>query len=312
MKLGMRTAAAASVAAVLCRLLLLRAEADDLRAFISERDAFDAAEDARVLPSRSQPPLGWLTAYALLYAERPAKVVAPRVSRLTTHAFRLLRRAGQPFVVPFEAADDLVAAEVSLDSLRSTFPANGSQLGDWFQHISDDRPFDETSIVPVAQELGSEVSALLGVRAQPLLGLGAPSLQPPHLWLGVSSYHTPTHMDDADNLVLLLSGSKQFWISPPTSWPALQSRCVANQCWASLRNPTDTASLDEEVESAGATLTVRELLRRVQASNLTLRAGEALYLPAGWWHCVHNLGGPTVMVNVWTKGAERVAVNRHS
>ena len=49
------------------------------------------------------------------------------------------------------------------------------------------------------------------------------------------------------------------------------------------------------------------VLRRVQAVNLTLSAGELLYLPAGWFHCVANLE-PTVMVNVWTRGQERVGV----
>jgi len=32
-----------------------------------------------------------------------------------------------------------------------------------------------------------------------------------------------------------------------------------------------------------------------------------LYLPAGWWHHIENLG-PTIMVNMWTLGCENVAI----
>ena len=71
--------AVAVCVAVLFRLLL-RFQADGLhiRAFVSERErsAFEASDDVAVLPSRTQPPFGWLTAYALLYAQRPAKVVS--------------------------------------------------------------------------------------------------------------------------------------------------------------------------------------------------------------------------------------------
>lgn len=162
-------------------------------------------------------------------------------------------------------------------------------------------PFDQAHWIPVAQKiLNSELERrLLGV-GRPLLGLDDASLEPPKLWFGVTSYYTPTHADPADNLVLQISGQKRVWLSPPTSYGALQPTCVAEQCWAN-------ATFGAFARSAGASTPVAEVLRRVQAVNLTLSAGELLYLPAGWFHCVANLE-PTVMVNVWTRGQERVGV----
>eukprot|EP00966_Prymnesium_polylepis_P225115 5206635-Prymnesium_polylepis.2 len=123
--------------------------------------------------------------------------------------------------------------------------------------------------------MSSAAESLLGLR-RPLLGLEADAVQQPHLWLGVSSYCTPTHCDDADNLILLLCGSKRLWITPPNSRAILQPTCIAQQCWANLLNPTDNHARDDVVESNG------------------------------WFHFVQNLE-PTVMVNVWTAGRDRVA-----
>jgi hypothetical protein len=196
------------------------------------------------------------------------------------------RQAGQPAVFEFAAAGlppppSLVAlharfaraadSEASLQRTEGT--ASAHDVGRWLDHIRHDLPFDERRVVPVAQQVGPEVASLLGV-AHPRLP-GVP-LQPPRLWLGVSSYHTPAHADDADNFVLMMSGAKTFWCSPPTSWAALRPRCIAEQCWASV-----------------------DYAEAVPVTNLTVRAGEILYLPAGWFHRVTNLG-PTVMVNFWT------------
>ena len=39
-------------------------------------------------------------------------------------------------------------------------------------------------------------------------------------------------------------------------------------------------------------------LRSVRMFIVDLTPGELLYLPAGWGHCVHNIGH-SVMVNFW-------------
>mmetsp|Transcript_33038 Transcript_33038/g.52997 ORF Transcript_33038/g.52997 Transcript_33038/m.52997 type:complete len:108 (-) Transcript_33038:709-1032(-) len=50
-----------------------------------------------------------------------------------------------------------------------------------------------------------------------------------------------------------------------------------------------------------------EMKNKLNAVGIELKAGEMLYLPAGWWHHIENLG-PTVMVNFWTLGCENIHV----
>jgi len=232
----------------------------------------------------------------------------PRIAWLTPERFRHIRAVGQPVVVPFSVAN--LSVPTSLAEIQRRF-AMGAPHGmsldvdAWLNHIRSDGPFDASLTLPVAQPMSSAAESLLGLR-RPLLGLEADAVQQPHLWLGVSSYCTPTHCDDADNLILLLCGSKRLWITPPNSRAILQPTCIAQQCWANLLNPTDNHARDDVVESNGENVTVAAVLKGVQALNLTLRAGEILYLPAGWFHFVQNLE-PTVMVNVWTAGRDRVA-----
>ena len=123
------------------------------------------------------------------------------------------------------------------------------------------------------------------------------------LWLGTSTYETPLHLDKADNFIVMLAGEKALRLAPPTAWRDLEPRCGGEQCWAfGSASASANASAGLDAESSGA-------LRRVPFCNVTLRAGEILYLPAGWFHQVANRG-PTVMLNLWTKGAHRMAVER--
>ena len=255
------------------------------------------------------------------------RVCAPRVAddvRLTPQKFAELRRDGQPIIIPFRSAG-IPIAPTSLDRLRERFPPVTRQLGRtlpdigvWLEHISADLPFDLERKIPVAQAMGpAECELLLGGQ-QPLRGLTPSSFQPAKLWLGVSSYFTPIHSDPADNFVLMLSGTKNFWISPPDSHTALHPRCVCiypahtrcaeEQCWASVQKPLENAPpatiSEDNDDSAG-----RDLMRSIPAANLTLRASEMLYLPAGWFHYVRN-EGPTVMVNFWANGIDRAAAVR--
>ena len=227
---------------------------------------------------------------------------------LTRERFQQIRAVGQPVVVPSSAAN--LSVPTSLADVHRRFVVGGPHgmsidVVAWLNHIREDRPFDASLTLPVAQPMSSAAETLVGLR-RPLLGLDGDALQQPNLWLGVSSYYTPTHYDDADNLIILLCGSKRLWISPPSSRAVLQPTCIAQQCWANLLNPVDDHARDDVVESSGENVTVAEVLAGLQASNLTLRAGEILYLPAGWFHFVRNLE-PTVMINVWTAGRERVA-----
>lgn len=85
------------------------------------------------------------------------------------------------------------------------------------------------------------------------------------LWLGPAGTTTTLHRDSYDILFCQLHGAKRWRLIPPTD-AALLARVSAPY----------TTLAPEEVEGA----LVKEVL---------VEAGQALFVPAGWWHHVHAL-----------------------
>ncbi|KAH9249803.1 hypothetical protein BASA81_012398 [Batrachochytrium salamandrivorans] len=120
------------------------------------------------------------------------------------------------------------------------------------------------------------------------------------LWFGSSSLtsDTPLHHDGGDNFLTMITGTKLISLVPPSDWRLLNPRCGKEGsktkpnageglCFSTTtKDPTDTR------ESAS------DLLRVLNVITFELKQGEILYLPAGWFHAVKNLG-PTVMINNW-------------
>ena len=96
---------------------------------------------------------------------------------------------------------------------------------------------------------------------------------------------------------MMISGVKRWFIAPVTDWRELRPiRCEADHqslCWASVPYPL----ADDLDDRAKATLA------RLNSIVIDLKPGDSLYLPAGWFHFIKNLG-PTVMLNHWTYGCE--------
>ena len=229
-----------------------------------------------------------------------------RVSgRITPRDFSRVRAAGQPTIVPFASLRHLgfTTKQLSFEALRTKFPLSEQSqrsfvrsgymretdapldLGLAIHHISRDSPIVKEGAhanVPIAHKITEELRMALGVeRPEGLMPNAA--FQKPTLWFGVSSYQTPTHADSADNVAMLLTGRKRFWLSPPTSWRALRPSCKGEHCYANVMHPVNASTYGERVRSAdGGESTVADVLQRVQATEITLRAGELLYLPAGW------------------------------
>ena len=109
------------------------------------------------------------------------------------------------------------------------------------------------------------------------------------------------HFDQVDNLYLQLAGTKRFRIFPPGQTGALYP-----YPW---HHPLDrSAQVDVRTAALGGDGARRELerfprLAGARGSEVTLRPGELLFLPAYWWHEVLTDGVPsgelTVSVNFW-------------
>ncbi|KAH9936956.1 Clavaminate synthase-like protein [Amylocystis lapponica] len=140
-----------------------------------------------------------------------------------------------------------------------------------------------------------------------------------NLWIGDSSSVTSIHSDPYENIYTVVRGAKHFTLLPPTEGWCLQERTYPHATYT--RSPT-TAQL-ALVPSPPSTPAVRwssimdptapgALPPDAHPIHITVRAGETLYLPAGWWHYVRQTG-LTIAVNYWydmeTRGMSWVWLN---
>jgi ribosomal protein L16 Arg81 hydroxylase len=99
------------------------------------------------------------------------------------------------------------------------------------------------------------------------------------LWLGPAGTFTPLHHDTTDILFCQVYGQKRLWLVSPLETSLLRD---LRGMWAGAT----LAELRERPEHAGMVV-----------FEVTLSAGEALYLPAGWWHEVTALA-PSLHLSV--------------
>ena len=113
----------------------------------------------------------------------------------------------------------------------------------------------------------------------------------PRLWFGPKGSATPLHYDSRDNLICQYIGRKHLILFPPSEIPRLYTSGYAPS-WSGIADPRFP-----DVEKYPRFAEARSV-------EVTLNAGEILYLPARWAHFVLNLE-TSVMVNFWpehTKG----------
>lgn len=89
----------------------------------------------------------------------------------------------------------------------------------------------------------------------------------------------PTHYDAYDSVATVLIGEKTFYVAPHSAF-------------------IDSARLGKKNERLGVSPFDRSTSRHDQWRVATLRSGDALFLPADWWHFVTS-EPHTVMTNVW-------------
>ena len=114
------------------------------------------------------------------------------------------------------------------------------------------------------------------------------------LWLTGRGQCTPMHFDFPHSLVALFQGEKCFTVYSPWASGSLYGH--------SWRGPTPTFS---PVDPGALSL------RHPRAAGLpafvcTLRAGDLLYLPAGWWHHVEALSDCVGYNSFWSRGLSRL------
>jgi len=259
--------------------------------------------------------------YYTAYSTNPVKTCVPVLRkniRLTMENFRLkFRRHGQPVVFDFESLRDtgFTTQAFTIAQLQEKYPYNSSDapgivqayqangrrddeldLGPALVSIMNDGALSKkknTRNFPRNMKVKEEAIHELGIQPPPLIP-DISKYQTPSLWMGTSSSGTRFHHDCCDNFVMMITGTKRFTLAPTTDWHPLKPQCIGKRsslCWANIEDPgkADTSHINKII--------------------IDVKPGQILYMPAGWFHHIENLG-PTVMVNVWTKSSQTIGLNK--
>ncbi|KIW32160.1 uncharacterized protein PV07_03727 [Cladophialophora immunda] len=128
------------------------------------------------------------------------------------------------------------------------------------------------------------------------------------LWLGRPPTYTPLHRDPNPNLFIQLAGQKTIRLLPPEIGDALYHEVITKLSPTSTSFSTAIRGEEMMVGPQKAALhdaiwdpsSIYSDLVGVHGIQTTLRLGEALFTPKGWWHSVKGVGdGVTASVNWW-------------
>jgi hypothetical protein len=113
----------------------------------------------------------------------------------------------------------------------------------------------------------------------------------PRIWIGNAAV-TRAHYDLNHNIACVVAGRRRFHLFPPEQlvnlYPGPFDRTIGGVpvSMADAENP-DLERYPRFAEAQKVMLTAE------------LEAGDALYIPYGWWHQVHSLSRFNVLVNYW-------------
>ena len=113
-------------------------------------------------------------------------------------------------------------------------------------------------------------------------------------YFGCDRQVTPTHFDGFENLLVCLCGTKRLWLFPPSDARHLYC-CAGDQ----RKEPSRAAAppfqrFDELTPELRATFPE---MAGAAPLEVQLRAGDCLYLPACWWHCVEGSRERNMILN---------------
>ncbi|KAG9126940.1 hypothetical protein FRC07_001316 [Ceratobasidium sp. 392] len=136
-------------------------------------------------------------------------------------------------------------------------------------------------------------------------------------WCGGQGANSPAHTDPYYNIYVQVVGHKHIWLAPPEATPGMYA-----YNGASGSNPADTKdneTTDKDPKREGmlgntSSVDVFTLSGRDSnpneyplffskalplAQSTTLAPGDALIIPAGWWHAMRGVGGGSFSVSFW-------------
>jgi len=124
----------------------------------------------------------------------------------------------------------------------------------------------------------------------PLALLAAKAVQP-RIWIGNRSKVAP-HFDETDNVACVVSGRRRFTVFPPEQVANLY---VGPLDFTMAGQPASMVDLGNPDYVRYPR--IREALRHAMTAELG--PGDAIYIPALWWHHVEAAADFNILVNYW-------------
>lgn len=114
---------------------------------------------------------------------------------------------------------------------------------------------------------------------------------PPKLWVG-NRFITPAHFDEMNNIACVVSGRRRFTLFPPEQ---IANLYIGPLEYTPAGAPISMVSLESPDFQRFPRF--KEALAAAQVAEL--EPGDALFIPALWWHHVVSLDVVNVLVNYW-------------
>ncbi|WP_416879372.1 cupin-like domain-containing protein [Litorimonas sp.] len=119
----------------------------------------------------------------------------------------------------------------------------------------------------------------------------------PLVWIGNSARIAP-HYDTSENIACAVAGTRKFLVFPPHQIDNLYvgplEHTVAGQ---------PVSLVDPQHFDAEAYPKFESAMREARVAHL--KPGDAIYLPALWWHYVESAGPLNVLVNYWWNSVDK-------
>lgn len=146
----------------------------------------------------------------------------------------------------------------------------------------------------VAAQSATIAECLPGFLAENRMPLLDPEVQP-RIWIG-NRITVPAHFDEAQNIAACVSGRRRFTLFPPEQ---VENLYVGPLEFTPAGAPISMASRAQP--DFDTYPRYRDALAAAQVAEL--EPGDAIYIPAIWWHQVESVGELNILVNYWWGGS---------
>lgn len=117
----------------------------------------------------------------------------------------------------------------------------------------------------------------------------------PRIWLG-NHITVPAHFDEAHNIAACVSGRRRFTLFPPEQVGNLYVGPLDHTPAGAPISMASRAQPDFDKYPR-----FRDALAAAQVAEL--EPGDAIYIPAIWWHQVESIGHLNILINYWWGGS---------